>query len=45
MLDFISFTFENDEVGPALLPSERYPSDHLAIAADLQLLWFASPTQ
>jgi hypothetical protein len=28
-----------DEVGAALLPSKTYPSDHLAIAADLLLKW------
>jgi hypothetical protein len=31
--------FSAAEVGAALLPSALYPSDHLAIAADLQLEW------
>jgi mRNA deadenylase 3'-5' endonuclease subunit Ccr4 len=31
--------YDKDEVGPALLPSMRYPSDHLSIAADLRLFW------
>lgn len=35
--------YDEDEVGPGLLPSERYPSDHLAIAANLQLLWYTNP--
>ena len=35
--------FDDDEIGEGLLPSEIYPSDHIAIAADLQLLWYASP--
>eukprot|EP00981_Chlorochromonas_danica_P002033 scaffold416_cov161-Ochromonas_danica.AAC.1 len=34
-LDLLS----EEEVGPALLPSASYPSDHLAILADLELLW------
>lgn len=28
-----------EQVGEALMPSADYPSDHLAIAADFQLLW------
>ena len=35
--------YNEEEVGPGLLPSERYPSDHLAIAANLQLLWYTNP--
>ena len=31
--------FSAEEVGEDLLPSKIYPSDHIAIAADLQLLW------
>lgn len=31
--------FSEDEIGESLLPSEMYPSDHLAIGADLELLW------
>lgn len=29
----------DDEIGPELMPSMRYPSDHLAVAADFQVLW------
>ena len=35
--------YDEDQIGPGLLPSERYPSDHLAIAAKLQLLWYTNP--
>ena len=31
--------FSDDEMGDGLIPSESYPSDHIAIASDLQLLW------
>jgi nocturnin len=31
--------FSEEEMGESLLPSVRYPSDHLAIAADLKLQW------
>jgi len=31
--------FSDEEIGDAFLPSESYPSDHIAIASDLQLLW------
>jgi endonuclease/exonuclease/phosphatase family metal-dependent hydrolase len=31
--------FPDDELGDAGLPSAAYPSDHIAIAADLELLW------
>jgi hypothetical protein len=31
--------FTAEEVGPNLLPSDTYGSDHIAIAADLQLFW------
>lgn len=31
--------FGDDDLGPDLIPSERYPSDHLSIAADLLLRW------
>lgn len=30
-----------DEVGPDFLPSSSYPSDHIAIAADLEVIGFA----
>lgn len=30
--------FTDDEVDEALLPNSRYPSDHIAIAADLQIV-------
>ena len=31
--------YSEEQVGPTYIPSEVYPSDHLAIASDLQLLW------
>lgn len=31
--------FTEEDLGPDLLPSETYGSDHVAIAADLQLFW------
>ena len=31
--------FSDDEMGEMLIPSESYPSDHIAIASDLHLLW------
>ena len=31
--------FSEAEMGEILIPSESYPSDHIAIASDLQLLW------
>ena len=31
--------FGDDDLGPGLIPSELYPSDHLSIAADLLLRW------
>lgn len=31
--------YSEDMIGDSLLPSKDYPSDHLAIAADLELLW------
>lgn len=31
--------FGGDDLGPGLIPSELYPSDHLSIAADLLLRW------
>lgn len=31
-----------DEVGPDFLPSSSYPSDHIAIAADLEIIGFSS---
>eukprot|EP01036_Dinobryon_divergens_P035365 gene35365-45806_t len=31
--------FTETQLGPQLLPSEMYPSDHIAIAADFQLEW------
>ena len=33
--------YSSDELGAALLPSKIYPSDHLAICADLELLWWS----
>jgi hypothetical protein len=32
--------FSVKDLGPDLLPSETYGSDHIAIAADLQLFWY-----
>eukprot|EP01039_Chlorochromonas_danica_P009605 gene9602-10617_t len=34
--------FREDEVDSALFPNDRYPSDHIAIAADLQIIRGAS---
>jgi hypothetical protein len=31
--------FSEEEVGPELMPSKSYPSDHVALVSDLQLLW------
>ena len=31
--------FSDGDMGQMLIPSESYPSDHIAIASDLQLLW------
>lgn len=31
--------YSTSDIGPALLPSETYPSDHLCIAADLNIVW------
>lgn len=31
--------FSEAEIGEDLLPSSKYPSDHLAIAADLEIVW------
>lgn len=31
--------FSEEEIGPQLMPSSTYPSDHLSIAADLEILW------
>ena len=31
--------YSAEDVGEELMPSSKYPSDHLSIAADLQLLW------
>ena len=31
--------YDEEDVGRRLLPSSRYPSDHIAIVADLELLW------
>jgi hypothetical protein len=31
--------FSDGDMGEVLIPSESYPSDHIAIASDLQLLW------
>ena len=31
--------FDEDDVGKRLLPSSRYPSDHVAIVGDFELLW------
>jgi hypothetical protein len=31
--------YSTEDVGEELMPSSKYPSDHLSIAADLQLLW------
>jgi hypothetical protein len=31
--------FSEVEIGPDFIPSENYPSDHIALASDLQLLW------
>jgi hypothetical protein len=31
--------YSEEELGEELIPSKEYPSDHLSIAADLQLLW------
>ena len=31
--------YSAEDVGEELMPSRKYPSDHLSIAADLQLLW------
>lgn len=35
VLDLLS----DDQVGPALLPNADYPSDHVALVADLELMW------
>lgn len=34
-LDLLS----DEQIGPTLLPNTRYPSDHVSIVADLQVLW------
>ena len=31
--------FDEDDVGKRLLPNKTYPSDHIAIVGDFQLLW------
>lgn len=31
--------FSDEDMGDGLIPSYSYPSDHIAIASDLQLLW------
>lgn len=31
--------FSDEDMGDGLIPSESYPSDHIAIASDLQLMW------
>lgn len=31
--------FSDNEIGQTLIPSEFYPSDHISLVADLQLLW------
>ena len=31
--------YTDEEIGPELIPSVNYPSDHLAIAADFQVIW------
>lgn len=31
--------YSDGDMGEVLIPSESYPSDHIAIASDLQLLW------
>jgi hypothetical protein len=31
--------YSEEEIGAELIPSKFYPSDHLSIAADLQVLW------
>jgi len=35
VLDLLS----EEQVGPTLLPNAKYPSDHVSIVADLQILW------
>ena len=35
VLDLLS----DEQIGPTLLPNTRYPSDHVSIVADLQVLW------
>jgi hypothetical protein len=32
-----------EEVGPDFLPSSSYPSDHIAIAADLEIIGYTTP--
>lgn len=31
--------YSEEDIGEELMPSKDYPSDHLSIVADLQLLW------
>ena len=31
--------FDEEDVGKRLLPSSKYPSDHIAIVGDFELLW------
>ena len=35
--------FKTEDIGESLLPSALYPSDHVAIAADLQLITLEKP--
>lgn len=34
--------YSPEEIGPDFIPSDSYPSDHLALVADLKLLWESS---